>query len=254
MSRKHYIIGNWKLHKGSHEAQSFIEGLKQSLPLSNAQIMLSVPFISIDKSIESCQNSPLVVGSQDISMYAKGAYTGEVSAEMVKKSGAAFTLIGHSERRQFFFESAESLEKKIRLAIDTELTMVYCVGETLAQRERGKTLDVIEKQLTEVLSHFNEKELQSLIIAYEPVWAIGTGKVATPNDATKAHQCIRKVLQDLFSKEFSEKISLLYGGSVKPDNIECLMKEKEIDGALVGGASLDLHSFIEIIKNSGTCI
>ena len=198
-----------------------------------------------------CAGSPVFVGAQNVFWEDQGAFTGEVSAPMVKSTGARFAIIGHSERRQYFSETDETVNKRLNACLKAGITPIVCVGETLAEREAGKTLDVIGNQMTNGLKNISTTQAAQLVIAYEPVWAIGTGKTATPEIAQEVHGFIRSQVKDLFGPEIAGAIRILYGGSVKPDNIDILMAQADIDGALVGGASLDVASFERIIRYRG---
>lgn len=248
MERKTIVIGNWKLHKTAKEAQEFIQALSSKVSASKAKVLLAVPFTAITKACQEAEHTNIVIGSQNISNEVKGAFTGEISSIMLKAEGADFSLIGHSERRHIFFEDDKLLNKKVLRALEDDLMAVFCIGETDEERHGGLTEKVLEKQLKEGLKNVPAQELENLVVAYEPVWAIGTGHVATTEMAEEAHKHIRKVLGTLFGKTNADKISILYGGSVKPDNIRGIIEQENIDGALVGGASLEVDSFAQIVN------
>lgn len=239
--RENYIIGNWKMNHGLKEVKDFFGVLKSERFKANCHTWIAPQFLHIPYSLELTQNMNFKIGSQNLSYETKGAFTGEVSANALKEMGASFTLIGHSERRSLFNETYEELRKKVELALGQNLIVVFCIGETLEERESGKTLDVLREQLSSTLTGL-ELDSKKFILAYEPVWAIGTGKTATPEQAEKTHQGVRNIIsKDLNLK--GEDFSILYGGSVKPSNVKDLMSQENIDGALVGGASLNPNDY-----------
>lgn len=249
--RRPVIAGNWKLNKSIREAIELVTLLKRQLSDVQAVDIIVCPvYTAIADVAESLAETNIKVGAQDVYWEEKGAYTGEVSSSLLKDAGATYVIIGHSERRQFFHETHETVNKKTRAALKAGLTPIVCVGEMLAERESGKTFDVVAEQLKGGLAGFGPEELKRMIVAYEPVWAIGTGKVATPQQAQEVHAFIRKQLTDSFGAEAAQSVRIQYGGSVKPDNIAELMREADIDGALVGGASLEAGSFSDIVKNA----
>ena len=250
--RKALIAGNWKMFKTLEEAVLFSKGIAlKVMDVSDREILVCPPDLYIYPLIQALSGSPVFVGAQNIYWEDQGAFTGEVSAPMVKSTGARFAIIGHSERRQYFSETDETVNKRLKACLKAGITPIVCVGETLAEREAGKTLDVIGKQMTNGLENISTTQAAQLVIAYEPVWAIGTGKTATPEIAQEVHGFIRSQVKDLFGPEIAGGIRILYGGSVKPDNIDVLMAQADIDGALVGGASLDVASFERIIRYRG---
>jgi triosephosphate isomerase len=230
------IAGNWKMYKTIAEAKDFFSIFLPLIKESSAKILIAPPFTALFSCAEAVKGSPVLIGAQNISAYKEGAYTGEVSARMAKEAGAAFVLLGHSERRLHFHETGALLQKKLHEALAAGLIPILCVGETAEEREAGRSLEIVKKQLDEALS---SEELKDLIIAYEPVWAIGTGKTATPQMAQEMHQNIRAHLREKMVKN----CPILYGGSVKSDTLAALLKEDDIDGVLVGGASLDPKHF-----------
>ncbi len=251
--RKPVIAGNWKLNKTIKEAIDLVTLLKRQITnFEYVDVIVCPPFTAISEVSEALLGSDIFVGGQDVHWEDKGAFTGEVSAPFLKDAGAAYVIIGHSERRQFFHETHETVNKKTRAALKAGLTPIVCVGEMLKEREADRTFAVVEEQLRGGLAGFTAEEARRMIIAYEPVWAIGTGKVATPQQAQEVHAFIRKQLSKAFGQEAAESIRIQYGGSVKADNIAELMREADIDGALVGGASLEAGSFADIVKNAGT--
>ncbi len=249
--RKPLIVGNWKLNKTIRETVSLITLLKRQLSeVQSVEIAVCPPFTALSDASEILVDSNIRLGAQDLFWEERGAFTGEVSASLLKDVGADFVIIGHSERRQFFHETNELVNKKTKSALNAGLIPVVCVGETLEEREHGKTFKVIEQQLGGCFAHFSTDEMGKAVIAYEPVWAIGTGKVATPAQAEDVHAFIRKEISKLSGEEIARNLRILYGGSVKPDNIASLMNEVDIDGALVGGASLEADGFSQIVKNA----
>jgi triosephosphate isomerase (TIM) len=250
--RKALIAGNWKMFKTLEDAVLFAKELALKVKdVSDREILVCPPDLYIYPLIQALADSPVFVGAQNVFWEDKGAFTGEVSAPMVKSTGARFAIIGHSERRQYFSETDETVNKRLNACLKAGITPIVCVGETLAEREAGKTLDVIRKQMTNGLINISKAQAAQLVIAYEPVWAIGTGKTATPEIAQEVHGFIRSQVKDLFGPEIAGAIRILYGGSVKPDNVDILMAQADIDGALVGGASLEVASFERIIRYRG---
>ncbi|OGW82380.1 MAG: triose-phosphate isomerase [Omnitrophica bacterium RIFCSPHIGHO2_02_FULL_51_18] len=251
MTRKPIIAGNWKLNKTIQEAIELVTLLKRQVgDIQNVEIVVCPPYTALSSVSEILVDSDIKLGAQDVYWEEKGAFTGEVSPSLIKDAGAQVVIIGHSERRQFFHETDEGVNKKTKAVLKAGLAPIVCVGETLAEREADKTIRVIQDQLRGAFAHFSNGEMKEVAIAYEPVWAIGTGKVATPLQAGEVHDFIRKELSKSFGHEVAEGLRILYGGSVKPDNIARLMQEPDIDGALVGGASLDAAGFSEIVKSA----
>lgn len=243
------IAGNWKLNKTIGEALELAKTLQQGLPTTKFEIVVAPSYIAINKVADFLKNSPIKVSAQDMFWEDTGAFTGTVSAPMIKDAGAKYVIIGHSERRQFFSETDETVNKKIKAALKHDLTPIFCVGETLAEREAGKINAVITTQLDGGLRDLTANDLAKIVVAYEPVWAIGTGKTATPEQAEEVHVLIRETLAKKFG-DTANKVSILYGGSVKPSNSKELLSKPNIDGALVGGASLKAEDFLGIIKNA----
>lgn len=247
--RRFLIAGNWKMNNTPSETLEYgrvlkARGLNDMLP----EILIFPPALSIPSLQKTLENTPVKIGGQNIHQESKGAYTGEISAQMLADAGCDYVLIGHSERRQYFGETDESVRCKIIRAMETGLKQVVCIGETLEEREKGVTSQVIIRQLKDGLKDFKQEDLTALVLAYEPVWAIGTGKTATPEQAQEVHDLIRKTLNNLFGKEFAENTQILYGGSANTKNAESLLSEKDIDGLLIGGASLKPNDFYEIIS------
>ena len=248
-NRTPLIAGNWKLYKTSPEAvktaQQLVELVADTVEVD---IMIAPVFTALDPVSKVVENSRVALGAQNLYWEKEGAYTGEISADMLVSAGCQYVIIGHSERRQYFGETDETVNKKIRAAIDAELIPVFCVGETEVERESGQTFSVLDKQVKKGLEGHLADNLGTLVIAYEPVWAIGTGKTATRDQTQEVHQYIRSLVETDFGADLSNAVRILYGGSVKPDNITQLMQMPDIDGALVGGASLDAVSFSRIAK------
>jgi triosephosphate isomerase len=252
INRKKIIAGNWKMNKTQAEARVLVEDiLKEIGRFDSAEIVLCPPFTSLSAVSELLSPvSNIRLGAQNMHEAASGAYTGEISAGMLRELYVRYVSIGHSERRQFFHEDNATINRKTKAALAAELRPILCIGETLPERESGQWKKVLETQLLEGLVGFTDKDLADIIFAYEPVWAIGTGKTASPAQAEEAHQWIRKILGTRFSTTAAEKVRIQYGGSVKAENAKELLSKPDIDGALVGGASLDARGFAAIIKNA----
>jgi triosephosphate isomerase (TIM) len=250
--RKKIIAGNWKMNKTQAEARVVVADILREIGrFDQAEIVLCPPFTALSAVSELLSSVPNVrLGAQNMHEAASGAYTGEISAGMLRELYVRYVIIGHSERRQYFHEDNATVNRKTKAALAAELRPIVCVGETLPERESDQWKKVLETQLVEGLAGFGDKELADIILAYEPVWAIGTGKTASPAQAEEAHQWIRKVLATKFSAAASERIRIQYGGSVKAENAKELLSKPDIDGALVGGASLDARGFAAIIKNA----
>ncbi|RQW87789.1 MAG: triose-phosphate isomerase [Geobacter sp.] len=243
------IAGNWKLFKKTAEALQLVQELSPLVKdVKNIEIIIAPSFTVLGPVRSLLFDSPISVAGQDCFWEEEGAYTGEVSPNMLVDAGCSHVIIGHSERRQYFCETDEKVNKKIRAAIRAGLTVIFCIGETLQEREAGQTFSVLDCQLKKGLDTLSSDEMKMIILAYEPVWAIGTGKTATDEQAQESHAFIRKLIAELYSASLADEIRILYGGSVKPDNIHSLMLQPDIDGALVGGASLSAESFASIIR------
>ncbi|HVB98457.1 MAG TPA: triose-phosphate isomerase [Candidatus Dormibacteraeota bacterium] len=245
------MAGNWKMHKTREETRTFFAAF---LPLVSAaghsQVVVAPPFTAIAAAVEATRGSSVSVGAQDLHWEPKGAFTGEISAGMLVEAGCRFVIIGHSERREHFGETDEIVARKLRAALDAGLGPIICVGESLAQREQGQTEAILERQFHGAFGALTASEFSSILVAYEPVWAIGTGRTATPELAAEAHEFLRHRAASRFGDAAAARLRILYGGSVKPDNIRGLMEQESIDGALVGGASLDAVSFAAIVNFS----
>jgi triosephosphate isomerase len=247
--RKKLIAANWKMHKTPSGATAFVHDF---LPLikghNRDEIVLCAPFVDLAATVEAVKGSSVFVGAQNVHWAKEGAFTGEISAHMLDALGVTHVIIGHSERRQYFGETDDTVNRRLEMALDAGLTPIVCVGEVLEERESGLTDDVLRRQCTRAFSGISAKKAAKMTVAYEPVWAIGTGKTATPQIAASAHAVIRGEAEEAFGAEFAEQLRILYGGSMKGDNARALMSEPEIDGGLVGGASLDAASFAAIVK------
>ena len=243
------MAGNWKMYKTPSETGAFFDKFKPLVANStHCEIVICPPFVDLPAAIDACHGTHIQIGGQNLFWAKEGAYTGEISAAMLKAVGSKWVIVAHSERRQYFGETEESANKKIVAALESGLTPIYCVGEKLYERESGKTHQVLETQCLGGVTNLTPEQFSKIVIAYEPVWAIGTGKVATPEIAADAHRCIREQLRKKFGPDAAASCRILYGGSVKPDNIRSLMAQPEIDGALVGGASLEPASFASIVN------
>lgn len=247
--RKPIIAGNWKMNKNVTEALELVKDLRFKLEgVTDVEIVVCPPFTAIHPVYQFLKGSNIKIGAQNCYFEKKGAFTGEVSPSMLKEAGCTHVILGHSERRQIFKETDELINKKIKAVLSESMHPIVCVGETLEEREKNITKDVVKKQITGCLKGFVSGEVLNMIIAYEPVWAIGTGKNATPEQAEEVHKFIRETIAKLLSKETADAVRIQYGGSVKPDNVSILMSEEDIDGALVGGASLEAESFVKLVK------
>lgn len=246
--RKIVIAGNWKMNKTQAETEEFLTGLENVATESGVEAVVCSPFPYLSTIVEGTKNSPIKAGAQTMHFEESGAYTGEVSPVMLKDIGVSHVIIGHSERRQYFNETDETVNKKVHAAHAHQLTPIVCVGETLEQREADETLDHIEGQVKEALGDLSAEQIAETIIAYEPIWAIGTGRTASSEDANEVCAHIRSVVKEITSETVAEKVTIQYGGSVSPDNIEELLARTDIDGALVGGASLEADSFKKLIE------
>lgn len=248
--RKNIVAGNWKMNttlaEGVGLAKDVNEALKGFTP--NCDVIIAVPFTHLASVNAVIDSSKLGLGAENCADHKSGAYTGEVSAAMVASTGATYVILGHSERRQYYGETSEILKEKVALALDNNLTPIFCIGEVLEERENGSYLEVVKKQIEDALFDMSAADFSKLILAYEPVWAIGTGKTATDDQAEEMHAFIRKVIAGKYGSEVAENTSILYGGSCKPSNAPQLFAKPNVDGGLIGGASLDAESFMGIVK------
>ena len=247
-----FIAGNWKMYKTVHEAVVFVKELRDLVKgVAGVEIVVAPAFTAVHAVAGAARNTNIGVAAQDLYWEREGAFTGEVSPAMIKEAGAAYAIVGHSERRRLFGETDASVHRKALAAIGAGLTPIVCIGETLEERERGEMLAVLDRQIKDGLDQLSAQQISELVLAYEPVWAIGTGRTATAAQAGEAHAHIRKRLRQWFGADAADQCHILYGGSVKPDNIRELIAEADVDGALVGGASLDVRSFADIVTRAG---
>ena len=251
MQRKALIAGNWKMHTTVSQAGQLANSVAKAFNVRNdREVLLAPPYTALQEVGKTLTGSSIILASQNVCWEEQGAYTGEISSPMLKDIGVTAAIVGHSERRQLFHEDNALINKRVRGALHSGLMTILCIGETLTEREAGQTFTVLETQICDGLAEVQPKEMAHLVIAYEPVWAIGTGKTATKEQAQEAHAFIRRVITKIYEKNIAEGLRILYGGSVKPANIDELMSQPDIDGALVGGAALDAESFGRIMNYS----
>jgi triosephosphate isomerase len=249
--RRRVIAGNWKMYKTTANTRAFFAAFSPlAADATYCDIVIAPPFTAILAAVESARNTPIRIAGQNVYWEKEGAFTGEISSAMLSEAGCRYVIIGHSERRQIFGETDETVAKKTKSALAAGLIPIVCVGETLAERESGHTERVCESQLSKGLGSLTADEFSRILMAYEPVWAIGTGRTATPEIAAASHRYLRECVARRFSPDHAAALRILYGGSVKPENIQGLMAQEELDGALVGGASLDPKSFAAIVSGS----
>lgn len=249
MTRKALMAGNWKMHKTTEEARLLAEQVAAATPkAADREVLLAPPFTALGAVSEAVKGTDIIVAGQNVCWEEEGAFTGEISPAMLKDMGATASIVGHSERRQIFMESDEMINQRLLGGLNQGLTMLLCIGETLEERESDQTLAVLERQIRAGLAEVSSALMNQVVIAYEPVWAIGTGRTASTEQAQEAHAFIRKLATDLYEKDIADGLRILYGGSVKPANVDELMAQPDIDGALVGGAALDADSFGRIIN------
>lgn len=247
--RKNIVAGNWKMNTTVPEGVKLAKEVNKALEGQdvNCDVIICVPYTHLVPVNDAIDANKLGLGAENCADHRSGAYTGEVSAPMVASTGAKYVILGHSERRQYYGETSETLKEKVGLALENGLTPIFCIGEVLEQREDGSYFDVVKKQIEEALFNLSAEDFSKLILAYEPVWAIGTGKTATDDQAQEMHAFIRKTIEDKYGKEVAENTSILYGGSCKPSNAKALFAKPDVDGGLIGGASLDAESFMGIV-------
>lgn len=249
MPRKKLIAANWKMYKNPEQTSAFFRDFLPTVKdHARDEIVIAPPYIDLHAAVEAAKGSNVAISAQNVYWKAEGAFTGEISPAMLLSVGCTHVIIGHSERRQYFGETDDSVNLKLKASLEAGLTPIVCVGEVLEEREAGLTEDVLRRQCMRAFNTISAAKAAKLVIAYEPVWAIGTGKTATPQMASDAHMIVRAEAAKAFGQEFADNLRILYGGSVKPENANALMSETEIDGALVGGASLDPKSFGAIVK------
>jgi triosephosphate isomerase len=247
--RKLIVAGNWKMNKSLQEGIELAKAVNEKVNGQKALVVLCTPFIHLAEVKKVINKSTLFLGAQNCSSKPAGAYTGEISASMIKSTGADYVIIGHSERRTYFKETDSTLNKKVRLALENELIPIYCCGEVLPEREAGRHFDVVSRQINEGLFSLSTKEFNKVVIAYEPVWAIGTGVNATPGQAQEMHAYIRSLVAGKYGKEVAEDTTIQYGGSCKPSNARELFANPDVDGGLIGGASLEAEDFVAIVNS-----
>jgi triosephosphate isomerase (TIM) len=252
MPRTPIIAANWKMHMTPQETEDFLRPFARLVPEKcPVEIVVAPPFVSLTKAVEvlkAAREERVLVSAQNMSQHPSGAYTGETSARMIKECGATHVILGHSERRSLYGESSQIVNAKVLAALEARLHPILCIGETLEERDAGQIEQVLESQLRESLAEVGPRRVQDCVIAYEPVWAIGTGRTASPQQAQEAHAFVRKVLTDMFGEDTAQRLRIQYGGSVKPNNMAELISQPDVDGALVGGASLEAQSFWEICR------
>ncbi|WP_319755764.1 triose-phosphate isomerase [uncultured Sphaerochaeta sp.] len=246
--RKPYIAGNWKMNMTPSEGAAFAKELAKAVEGTNTKVMVAPPYVTIPAVLEALKGSEIIVAAQNMSDNLKGAFTGEVSATMLKDLGVTNVILGHSERRALYGETDAFINRKVLLALAEGMDVDLCIGETLEEREAGKLEEVLSRQVEEGLKGVSAEQMKHITLAYEPVWAIGTGKTATPEDADAAHAYVRSLVEKLYNKGVAEELIIQYGGSVKASNVKALMSKEHIDGALVGGASLSVEQFLPIVN------
>ncbi len=247
--RKKIVAGNWKMNNDLAETEMFLVELKKQVFPENVVLMIAPPFTSLNQAFKSLREHPVAIVAQNMHQSNEGAFTGEISAKMLKSVGAKTVIVGHSERREIFHEDNLVLAEKVNTALENEMTVIFCIGEELSDRKKGTYFELIKTQLEEGLFHVSNDSWENIIVAYEPVWAIGTGETASPEQVQEMHKFIRKTIAESYSKAIAEKVSILYGGSVKPDNAKEIFGQADVDGGLIGGASLKVDSFMKIANS-----
>ena len=243
-----FIAGNWKMYKTSAEAAAFAEAFKELYHDTDVKAAICAPFTQLETLVKAFEGTGIGVGAQNVHFEKEGAYTGEISAAMLQEIGVDYCIVGHSERRQYFGETDETVNRKLKTLLPTGIVPILCVGEVLEEREEGREQEVVRSQVMKAFEGIEGNDAEKVVIAYEPVWAIGTGRTASPQQANDMCGCIRAVLEELYDDVISDRVVIQYGGSVKPENATEIMNMEEIDGALVGGASLEASKFSEIIN------
>lgn len=250
MSRRYFIAGNWKMNNTAAQATVLIKGINEKVGTqTKVDVAVCPPFTALDAASKALAGSTVKLGAENMYPKASGAYTGEIAADMLKEFGTSYVILGHSERREYFKETDEFINEKVKAVLANGMKPILCVGETLAEREAGSTIAVVSTQTKGGMAGLSKEDAKNVVIAYEPVWAIGTGKTATPAMAQEVHAEIRKVLAEMFG-EVAEDMQILYGGSMKPENADALLAEKDIDGGLIGGAALKADSFVALIESA----
>ncbi|MEO8933837.1 MAG: triose-phosphate isomerase [Xanthomarina sp.] len=246
--RKHIVAGNWKMNNDLEQTQSLITELKKQSQTSDAEVMIAPAFTNLWSASEALKGLEIQVIAQNMHFADSGAYTGEISAEMLKSVGVQTVILGHSERRAYFNETDELLAKKVDTALKNEMRVIFCFGEELVDRKSGNHESIVENQIKNALFHLKETAFKNIVLAYEPVWAIGTGETASPDQAQDMHAFVRKILSDEYGKETANSVSILYGGSVKPSNAKEIFSKPDVDGGLIGGAALNAEDFYAIVN------
>ena len=248
--RQKIVAGNWKMHKNAEETEDLLNELIDKLPNdSEAQIIVAPTFINLASSVDHLEYTNIAVAAQNMSQFESGAYTGEISADMLKSIGVNIVIIGHSERRAYFHETDFILADKVTTALSNNMMVIFCFGEELKDRQNNQHFNVVENQLRDGLFHIKDKDWEQIVLAYEPVWAIGTGETATPEQAQEMHRFIRETVRQRFGSNIAEDVSILYGGSVKPDNAKEIFSKPDVDGGLIGGAALKASDFAAIVSS-----
>lgn len=246
--RTQIVAGNWKMNKNLDETEILLSELSAKLPDSSAEVIVAPTFVNLASTVRQLQNSVIQVAAQNMHFAENGAYTGEISADMLLNIGVEIVILGHSERRAYFGEDDALLAKKVNTALDKKMRIIFCFGEELEERKSGNHFSVVESQLKNALFHLGQNQWKNIILAYEPVWAIGTGETASPDQAQEMHAFIRKTIKDAYTNEVAEGVTILYGGSVKPNNAAEIFSKPDVDGGLIGGASLKCDDFTAIIE------
>lgn len=246
--RKKIIAGNWKMNNNTQQTINLIDELVKKLPQTKAEVIIAPSFVNLALAVQATKESPIVVAAQNMHFAEKGAYTGEVSADMLESIGVKTIILGHSERREYFNETDESLAKKVDTALAHQMRIIFCIGEKLAERKANKHFKVVKSQIEKALFHLSASDWANIVLAYEPVWAIGTGETASPEQAQEIHAFIRKTINEKYGNEVADNVTILYGGSCNAKNAASLFANPDVDGGLIGGASLIADDFVSIIQ------
>ena len=246
--RKKIIAGNWKMNNNTQQTINLIDELVKKLPQTKAEVIIAPSFVNLALAVQATKESPIVVAAQNMHFAEKGAYTGEVSADMLESIGVKTIILGHSERREYFNETDESLAKKVDTALAHQMRIIFCIGEELAERKANKHFEVVKSQIEKALFHLSASDWVNVVLAYEPVWAIGTGETASPEQAQEIHAFIRKTINEKYGNEVADNVTILYGGSCNAKNAASLFANPDVDGGLIGGASLIADDFVSIIQ------
>ena len=246
--RKKIIAGNWKMNNNTQQTINLIDELVKKLPQTKAEVIIAPSFVNLALAVQATKESPIVVAAQNMHFAEKGAYTGEVSADMLESIGVKTIILGHSERREYFNETDESLAKKVDTALAHQMRIIFCIGEKLAERKANKHFEVVKSQIEKALFHLSASDWANIVLAYEPVWAIGTGETASPEQAQEIHAFIRKTINEKYGNEVADNVTILYGGSCNAKNVASLFANPDVDGGLIGGASLIADDFVSIIQ------